>query len=195
MGIATEYNNALLVVENANIGWDVIQTVIERNYQNLYYSPRQDAAMVNVEMYLNKFESGQGMVPGFTMSLKTRPLCVSKMISYINDKSVTLNSTRLVEELRTFVWKNGKAQAQNGYNDDLVMSFSMGMFLRDTSLRYREQGDQLTLAAINNLGKSQPAIGPSKYSSHHNGTFQKNPQEHWQMKDTSGNNLDLTWLI
>ena len=48
--IATEYNNALLVVENANIGWSTIQTIIERGYQNLYYSPKSD--QVNVDSYL-----------------------------------------------------------------------------------------------------------------------------------------------
>ena len=32
--IATEYNDALLVVENANIGWAVIQQLIDRGYRN-----------------------------------------------------------------------------------------------------------------------------------------------------------------
>jgi hypothetical protein len=40
VGIATEYNNALLVIENANIGWATIQVAIDRNYTNLYYSPK-----------------------------------------------------------------------------------------------------------------------------------------------------------
>jgi hypothetical protein len=31
-----------LVVENANIGWSTIQTIIEKGYQNLYYSPKSD---------------------------------------------------------------------------------------------------------------------------------------------------------
>ena len=30
VSLATEYNNALLVVENANIGWAVIQQIIDR---------------------------------------------------------------------------------------------------------------------------------------------------------------------
>jgi len=39
VGIASEYNDALLVIENASIGWSTIQTVIDRGYANLYYSP------------------------------------------------------------------------------------------------------------------------------------------------------------
>ena len=30
VSIATEYNNALLVVENANIGWNTIQVIIDK---------------------------------------------------------------------------------------------------------------------------------------------------------------------
>lgn len=189
VGIATEYNNALLVIENANVGWDVVQTSIERQYQNLYYSPRQDAALVNVEMYLNKYESGEGMVPGFTTSQRTRPLVIAKMISYIHDKSVTIQSKRTMEELRTFVWKNGKAQAQDGYNDDLVMSLGIGLFLRDTSLKYKQTGDQLARAAVEGIGKINPTIINGNYNGLN--TF-NNP---YQMNDNYGNAIDLNWLI
>lgn len=190
VGIATEYNNALLVVENANVGWDVVQTIIERQYPNLYYSPRQDAALVNVEMYLNKYQSGEGMVPGFTTSLRTRPLVIAKMISYIHEKSVTIQSKRTLEELRTFVWKNGKAQAQDGYNDDLVMSLGIGMFLRDTSLKYKQTGDELTKMAIQGIGKSTTLSMPAMYNSNY--TNNQNP---YKMQDAQGNIVDLTWLL
>ena len=53
VAIATEYNNALLVVENANIGWNTIQVVIDKSYTKLYYSPKGDAA-TNAEAFLAK---------------------------------------------------------------------------------------------------------------------------------------------
>ncbi len=46
---------------------------------------------------------------------------------------MTIRSKRLLEEMKVFVWKNGRPEAQTGYNDDLVMSFGIGMYLRDTS--------------------------------------------------------------
>ena len=54
-------------------------------------------------------------------------------------ESVTIRSKRLLEEMKVFVWKNGRPEAQTGYNDDLVMSFGIGMFLRDTSLKFQQQ--------------------------------------------------------
>ena len=37
VGLATEYNQALLVVENANIGWSALDAIQERGYKNLYF--------------------------------------------------------------------------------------------------------------------------------------------------------------
>jgi hypothetical protein len=132
VGIASEYNNALLVVENASMGWATIEQILEREYPNLYYSSRSDQD--TVESYMTKYERGN-LVPGFTMSMKTRPLVIAKMMEYIRDKSVTIQSKRLLEEMRVFVWKNGKAQAQNGYNDDLIIAFATSLYVRDTALR------------------------------------------------------------
>mgnify|MGYP000064812407 CR=1 FL=1 len=49
--VASEWNNAMLVIENANIGWAVIQEVIDRSYQNLYYSYRE-AGYVDEDIHL-----------------------------------------------------------------------------------------------------------------------------------------------
>ena len=40
VAIATEYNDALLVIENANVGWAVIQQVIERGYKIYIILPK-----------------------------------------------------------------------------------------------------------------------------------------------------------
>ncbi len=92
VGIASEYNNALLVVENASMGWATIEQILEREYPNLYYSSRSDQD--TVESYMAKYERGN-LVPGFTMSMKTRPLVIAKMMEYIRDKSVTIQSKTL----------------------------------------------------------------------------------------------------
>jgi len=186
--VATEYNDALLVVENANVGWAVIQQLIDRGYRNLYYSPKMDVALSNADQYLNRYENGNAMVPGFTTSLKTRPLVISKMVSYIHEKSVVVQSKRLLEELRTFVWKNGKAQALGGYNDDLTIAFGIAMFLRDTALHFRQQGLDMARAAIGGI-HSTNYQAPNIYTSNKG---VKNPYE---IDDGHGNKEDISWLL
>jgi hypothetical protein len=152
VSVAAEYNNALLVVENANIGWDVVSTIIEKGYQNLYYSPRTYGE-VNIDKWLAKYDNEQ-TVPGFTTSTKTRPLVISKMESYIREKGLILRSKRSLEELRVFIWQNGKAQAQNGYNDDLVMALGMGLFIRDTAMKFFQYGNEISKASLGGMSKT-----------------------------------------
>ena len=184
VGVASEYNNALLVVENANIGWSTIEQIIEREYANLYYSSKSDQD--TVESYMTKMERGN-LTPGFTMSMRTRPLVIAKMMDYVRERSVTIKSQRLLKEMRVFVWKNGKAQAQTNYNDDLVMAFATGLYVRDTALRLRQQGMDLSranLSAIGNLNQRQGAA----YSV---GNMQNNP---YIMKTPDGDQ-DISWLL
>ena len=158
VGAASEYNDALLVVENANIGWATIEQILEREYRNLYYSTRNQNE--TVESYMNKWDTDK-LVPGFTTSNKTRPLIIAKMMEYIRERSVTIRSKRLINEMRVFIWKNGKAQAQNGYNDDVVMAFAIGLYIRDTALRLRQQGIDLAraqLSSFTNLNQRTPSV-------------------------------------
>jgi len=154
VNISTEYNNALLVIENNNIGWATIQQVIDRGYENLFYTSK-DLQYVDTERQVNNRYRTQdkSMVPGFSMTMKTRPLVIAKLEEYFREKSVIVRSNRLIDELFVFIYNNNKAEAMQGYNDDLVMSFAICLWVRDTALRLRQEGISLqrkTLSGVAN---------------------------------------------
>lgn len=184
VAISTEYNDALLVVENANIGWATIQQILDRGYKNLYYTYKNDA--LDSDKFLLKgydLTSKADMVAGFTMSHKTRPLVISKMELYLREKSCIIRSKRLLDELYVFIWKNARAEAASGYNDDLVMSFCQGLWVRDTALKLRQAGIEINRAALANVRSTVSVYRP---------TLDRNP---WKMDTTNGNSEDLGWLI
>ena len=186
VALATEYNNALLVIENANIGWACIQQVIDRNYPNLYYMSK-DLKYVDVENQLsNKYRAqDRGMVAGFSTTARTRPLIISKLEEYVREKSIIIRSIRTIEELFTFIWLNGRAEAMRGYNDDLTMSLAISLWVRDTALRLRQEGIDLTKQAIN-------SISSYTYSGVYGGN--DNDENPWQMQ-IGDDSEDLTkWL-
>jgi hypothetical protein len=188
VSLATDYNNALLVIENANIGWAVIQQVIDRGYSNLFYMSK-DLKYVDVEHQLhNRYRAEErGMVAGFSTTSKTRPLIISKLEEYIREKSITIRSSRTIDELFTFIWVGNRAEAMRGYNDDLTMSLAISLWVRDTALRLRQEGIDLTKQAIGNIGQSSLDLGGFVGNSF-------NDENPWQMR--VGNvNEDLTWLI
>jgi hypothetical protein len=152
VALSTEYNDALLVIENANIGWATIQQVIDRGYKNLFYMSK-DLKYIDVENQMtNRYRSeDKGLVAGFSTTSKTRPLIISKLTDYFREKSVIVRSSRLIDELFTFIYMNGRAEAMKGYNDDLVMAFSIGLWVRDTALRLRQEGIDLTKSAVGGI--------------------------------------------
>jgi hypothetical protein len=152
VSLSTEYNDALLVIENANIGWAAIQQVIDRGYKNLFYMSK-DLRYVDVENQItNRYRAEErGLVAGFSTTSKTRPLIISKLDEYFREKAITIRSIRLIDELFTFIFMNGRAEAMRGYNDDLVMAFAIGLWVRDTALRLRQQGINLTKTALSGI--------------------------------------------
>jgi len=150
--VATEYNDALLVIENANIGWACIQQVIDRSYKNLFYMSK-DLKYIDIERQItNRYRSNDSsLVAGFSTTSKTRPLIISKLDDYLKERTVTIHSIRLIDELFTFIYNNGRAEALRGYNDDLVMAFSIGLWVRDTALRLRQEGIDLTKRTLSGI--------------------------------------------
>ena len=127
------------------------------------------------------------MVPGFTMSMKTRPLTIGKLDAYLRDKAIVIQGKRTLEEMRTFIWMNGRAEAQIGYNDDLVMSLSTACYIRDTALKFAQQGIDITNAALKSWKRNAPTI-------YNNGSINKK-EAGWTQDLGDKGQEDLTWLL
>ena len=98
MAMATEYNDALLVVENNNVGWAVLQTIIDRDYRNLFWMKKDLKYVDSKTQYTNRYRGeNKMMVPGFTTSSKSRPLIIENLSKFCRDKSVKINSIRTID--------------------------------------------------------------------------------------------------
>jgi hypothetical protein len=186
VAIATEYNDALLIPDNSSIGWNCIQQIIDRGYKNLFYMSR-DLQYVDVEHQMTgKYQKEErGMVPGFMISQRTRPLIIARLKDYMLDNSFTIRSTRMCAELETFIWKNGRPEALSGYNDDLVLALCIGLWVRDTALRLRQEGIELTKLA---LDKTRYNVEGMVYN---NNQLMQNPYEMQIGQITE----DISWLL
>ena len=110
------------------------------------------------------------------------------MEEYTREKMVKIKSTRLIDELFVFIYKNSKTEALEGYNDDLVMSYSILLWIRDTAIRIQsERGEfQSTLVgAIGNLNGNSSVMTS-------NNVPKDNP---YKMKLNNGEEEDLSWLL
>ena len=145
--VGREFGNAMLVVENNNIGYTVLDKLIGYGYPNLYYSIKSTHEYVEQ----HQAEAGSSAVAGFTTSMKTRPLIVAKLEEFIRNKLITIYSSRTIGEMKTFVWKNGKPQAMRGYHDDLVMALAIACWVRDTALQSSARDLNYQKAFVNSI--------------------------------------------
>lgn len=141
---ATRYGTCLVVVESNNIGFMLIDKLKDLRYNNLYYSKSDE--------YIDPLiaENISGATAGFTTSSKTRPLIIAKMEEMVRNQLVITKSKRLFGEFKTFIWKNGRPQAMRSKHDDLVMSFAIACWIRDTvfeeSAYDREKSEKMLCA-------------------------------------------------
>ena len=93
---------------------------------------------------------------------------------------------RLIDELFVFIYKNSKTEALDGYNDDLVMAYSILLWIRDTAIRIQSERNELQssmLGAIGTLNEKSPIMTPNRPKN--------NPYE----IDINGEKEDLSWLL
>ena len=148
--IGQEYNSGLLVVENNSVGFAVLDKLKEMKYPNLYHSIKSTHEFV--EEY--QAEQMSNAVAGFSTTSKTRPLIVAKLEEFIRNNLIKIKSSRLLAEMKTFVWNNGRAEAMRSYNDDLIMSCAVACWVRDTALSVNQRDAEYAKAFIGSITKS-----------------------------------------
>jgi hypothetical protein len=149
-----EYGDCMIVVENLAAGHTVLDKLIEKEYPNIYYSYKSSHEYVDqlTAEYSNR------AVAGFTTTSKTRPLIIAKMEEFIRNKLLTIYSTRLLEEMKTFIWHHGRPQAMRKYNDDLIMAAAISCWVRDTVFETNKRELEYNKAFLNSMTTTKKEI-------------------------------------
>jgi hypothetical protein len=147
-----------------------------------------DLKYIDVERQMSNrfYRDEKQMVAGFSTTSKTRPLIISALDTYMSEKDILIRSGRLIDEMFTFIWQSGRAEAMKGYNDDLIMALAIGLWVRNTALRLRQEGIDLTK---NMLNSSHIAKYDGFVSTGH---LSRNPYE---MEVGNKEIENLTWLL
>jgi len=151
-----KYNTALICPEINTYGAHCAKVLKDNKYPNLYYEKEHK----NIYMaYQDLEEKGNGELPGWTSSPKSRDQIIAKLESILRKQTIRLPSKRLVNELKTFIWKNNKAQAMKGYNDDLVMALAIGVNLYENSGRVQYTQEEIAKGLIAGMSINSTKMG------------------------------------
>jgi hypothetical protein len=204
-----EYNNALLVIENAGVGWSVLEHLKLLEYPNIYFSkqgyPKEGQA---INMKWGTIDSD--LKPGFTVSANNRAILIERWDEYIRTDRVRFVSNRMHNEIQTFIWSDQrKAEARKGCNDDLVMASAIGVWVREYFIATAHIGVEEHKATLLN-GLSQTIVShtsiagaskdPNFVPRSSLGVFidsnlRDNPQHTGILRLPNKQELDISWVM
>lgn len=127
------YNTALVVIENMGPGGAVLSHLQHQlEYENLYYEKHDKI--------------------GIKIGQSNRMLILDTLQSRLCNKSLILNSIRLVDELNTFEYNpnSQKAEARKGKHDDAIMAMAIGLYVKDLMVRNMPVGHDIPAEKIKN---------------------------------------------
>ena len=116
--VATEYNEAFVLVEVNDIGGQVADSL------------SQDLEYENVLRTASRGHRGQelssgfqaGSKPGIKTSVSVKRIGCANFKSLIEEDKLIIRDINIIEEISTFISKKGSFQADTGHHDDLVMT-------------------------------------------------------------------------
>ena len=127
------YNNAFCVVESiGGYGDASLLKLMDLKYPNLYYDDD------DLKTYMK-----QNRVPGNTKPEKmpgfhngnNRFQMLSNFASMVRTDQFKIRSRRVIAELETWIWKNGKQDHMDGFHDDTITCLAMGLFVVQFSMK------------------------------------------------------------
>jgi hypothetical protein len=128
----TKYG-AYLVVDNVGVGNTTVSKLEELKYPNLHY----DSV---------KTENGK-KVAGFNIN-GVRLQLISHLEIAVRTNLVKIKSKRVINEMKTFIYKNGRPDHMDGYNDDCLISLGMALWILESSFKKLKKLESQTKAIL-----------------------------------------------
>ena len=126
------YNNAFCVVESiGGYGDATIGVLMNLEYPNMYFD---DVELKNYMMQGRTVKPVNGKLPGFHSS-SVRFQMLSNFANMVRTNQFKIRSQRVIAELETWIWKNGRQDHMDGFHDDTITCLAMGLFVVQFSMQ------------------------------------------------------------
>lgn len=145
---AMTYNEALVVVECIGGYGDATVLTLQRlNYPNLYYE-QPSLKSYTIERAYSKFNLKPGdQLPGFrNNALRTQ--MIQSFITVVKENVFKIRSMRVINEMETWIYKNGRPDHMDGCHDDSLTCLSMGVFIMNYFLLKNEKDKSKDMSIV-----------------------------------------------
>lgn len=136
---AHTYNDALVVVEDiGGYGSATILSLLSMKYPNMYYDDPGLKTPTILKKYVDYKINKDDKLPGFHTS-NVRFQMIAKFVELLKNNGLRIRSKRVINELDTWIFKNGRPDHMDGFHDDLLTCLSMIVYVMEYSLLRNEQ--------------------------------------------------------
>ena len=147
--------NAFIVVDiTGGMGVATSRKLQELNYKNLYIDG------INTQNIWEYNKKAMDKIPGLNFNNK-RTQIVAAFEEQLR-KGFIVRSSRLLNELNTFVYMNGRPDHMKGAHDDAIMSMSMALYAGDICFNQLERTDAQNKAMLDSWVLSERTYEPNK---------------------------------
>lgn len=134
--------SALTVIDATGGYADVVIHILEKNDFKYFYRDEYDEDVKNTDQDENKKSK-----IGFRLQ-KYRHPAISNFVGKIEKRAIEIYSIRQISEWKTYVWLNGRADHQKGFNDDCIMSLVMPLWVAESVYNKMEKAKELNKAVL-----------------------------------------------
>lgn len=129
------YNAYAVVDITGGMGVGTIRKLTELKYPKLHYDDPRTRALNSEEGKKKRLsENWRNKIPGFNANTVRTPM-IANFESYVRHDAVTIRSYRLISEMKTFVYINGRPDHMKGFHDDAIQSLGMALWVLETSFK------------------------------------------------------------
>jgi len=142
------YNAYTVVDITGGMGVSTVLKLIEMNYSNkLMHYDKPTGNILPNQARLNTVKN-KDKIPGFNANGVRLPM-IANLEKTLRENTVKIRSRRLVSEMKTFIYKNGRPDHMDGYHDDLLMSLGMALWVLEYSFKNLEKANAQNKAILN----------------------------------------------
>lgn len=151
-----ELYKAYTVVDiTGGMGVSTVLKLLEFDYKRLHYDTPNGKILSTKQRQMDAYKK-DNKVPGLQVS-SIRTQMVSNFEEKIRNNTVKIRSIRMTNEMKTFVYKNGRADHMDGYHDDLIMSMAMCLWVLEHSFKNLEKLEKQTKAMLSSWVNNTPS--------------------------------------
>lgn len=149
--LVEEYGNlygAYTVVDvTGGLGVSTVLKLLEFNYKKLHYDTTDGKILSAKQRELANFNKSN-KTPGFHANSVRLPM-ISNLEVKIRKNEIKIRSARMTSEMKTFVYRNGRPDHQDGFHDDLLMALGMALWVLEHSFKNLERLEKQSKAMLN----------------------------------------------